>query len=89
MDDITTAITPIQVVYPETDGKPMGETDVQIDALIYLREALKDYFREAPQVYVGGTCHPGSRRPPGSRRARGASGSCTAALTDRIGAFAE
>jgi hypothetical protein len=89
MDDITTAITPIQVVYPETDGKPMGETDVQIDALIYLREALKDYFREAPQVYVGGTCRPGSRRPPGSRRARGASGSCTAALTDRIGAFAE
>src|SRR5712691_11285 len=32
----------------------MGETDVHIDALIYLREALRDHFREAPQVYVAG-----------------------------------
>jgi Uma2 family endonuclease len=32
----------------------MGETDVHIDALIYLREALKDHFREAPQIYVAG-----------------------------------
>jgi Uma2 family endonuclease len=32
----------------------MGETDVHIDALIYLREALKDYFRETPQLYVAG-----------------------------------
>ena len=54
MDAITTATIPAQIVYPETDGKPMGETDVHIDALIYLREALKDYFREAPKVYVAG-----------------------------------
>jgi Uma2 family endonuclease len=27
---------------------------VHIDALIYLREALKDHFRNAPQVYVAG-----------------------------------
>ena len=33
----------------------MGETDVHIDALIYLREALRDHFRDAPQVYVAGT----------------------------------
>ena len=52
MDVITTAAQ--QVHYPETDGKPMAETDVHIDALISLREALKDYFREAPQVYVAG-----------------------------------
>jgi len=32
----------------------MGETDVHIDALIYLREALRDHFREAPQEYVTG-----------------------------------
>jgi Uma2 family endonuclease len=43
-----------QVHYPETDGKPMAETDVHIDTLIYLREALRDYFRDAPQVYVAG-----------------------------------
>jgi len=52
MDVSTTATT--QMHYPETDGKPMAETDVHIDALIYLREALKDHFREAPQVYVAG-----------------------------------
>jgi Uma2 family endonuclease len=48
----TTAATPIY--YPESDGKPMGETDVHIDAVIYLREALRDYFRDDPQVYVAG-----------------------------------
>jgi Uma2 family endonuclease len=52
MDTILTVPTPIH--YPETDGKPMGETDVHIDALIYLREALRDHFRDAPQIYVAG-----------------------------------
>jgi Uma2 family endonuclease len=52
MDTVPTVPKPIY--YPETDGKPMGETDVHIDALIYLREALRDHFREAPQVYVAG-----------------------------------
>lgn len=52
MDVSTTAEK--QLYYPETDGKPMAETDVHIDVLIYLREALKDHFREAPQVYVAG-----------------------------------
>jgi len=42
------------IIYPETDGKPMAETDVHADALIYLREALKDHFRDMPQVYVAG-----------------------------------
>jgi Uma2 family endonuclease len=52
MDSITTA--PTQIHYPESDGKPMGETDVHIDALIYLREALRDHFRDDPQMYVAG-----------------------------------
>jgi Uma2 family endonuclease len=52
MDRITAA--PTQIHYPESDGKPMGETDVHIDALIYLREALRDHFRDDPQVYVAG-----------------------------------
>ena len=33
----------------------MGETDMHIDALIYLREGLRDYFRDDPQMYVAGT----------------------------------
>ena len=52
MDRITTASA--QIHYPESDGKPMGETDVHIDALIYLREALRDHFRDDPQMYVAG-----------------------------------
>ena len=32
----------------------MGETDVHTDALIYLREALRDHFRDALQIYVAG-----------------------------------
>ena len=52
MDAITTAEKPIH--YPERDGKPMGETDVHIDALIYLREALRDHFRDESQLYVAG-----------------------------------
>jgi Uma2 family endonuclease len=52
MDRLTTAAT--QIYYPESDGKPMGETDVHIDALIYLREALRDHFRDDPRVYVAG-----------------------------------
>lgn len=53
MDTITTAQKPLH--YPESDGKPMGETDLHIDALIYLREALRDFFRDESQVYVAGT----------------------------------
>jgi Uma2 family endonuclease len=52
METITTAVQPIH--YPERDGKPMAETHVHIDVLIYLREALKDYFRNEPQMYVAG-----------------------------------
>ena len=40
------------IYYPESDGKPMAETDGHINTLIYLREALRDHFRDDPQVYV-------------------------------------
>jgi hypothetical protein len=46
MDSIITAPTPVHS--PESDGKLMRETDVHIDALIYLREALRDHFRDDP-----------------------------------------
>ena len=42
------------IYYPESDGKPMAETDVHISILTYLREALIDHFRDDPQVYVAG-----------------------------------
>ncbi len=39
---------------PESDGKPMAETDVHRDNMIGLLHALKEKFRDDPQVYVTG-----------------------------------
>jgi Uma2 family endonuclease len=36
--------TTIDPLYPDTDGKPMGETDFHIIAVILLREALEDFL---------------------------------------------
>jgi Uma2 family endonuclease len=44
--------TPAAIRYPETDGKPMGETDIHIAQIIDLLFALTRYFREDPRVYV-------------------------------------
>lgn len=40
------------VVYPDSDGKPLGETDFHITVILYLREALRWFFRHADDVYV-------------------------------------
>ena len=41
------------VHYPESDGKPMGETEIHIREIIYLFEALDEHLREVQDVYVG------------------------------------
>ena len=41
------------IVYPERDGKPMGETEVHIQALMDTCLALRGFYRERPDVYVG------------------------------------
>lgn len=53
---VTTVTGPVkeEVIYPETDSKPMAETDVHRKEMIALIETLADYFREAPDVYVSG-----------------------------------
>lgn len=52
---ITTADIPRQQIeYPESDGKPMAETDIHIRELTNARATLADFFREAPDVYVSG-----------------------------------
>ncbi len=42
------------VYYPECDDEPMAETEFHLEETIYLIEALKDRFRDAQDVYVGG-----------------------------------
>lgn len=39
--------------YPESDGRPMGETDEHRDAMVRIIELLKNHF-EGQQVYVSG-----------------------------------
>ncbi len=41
------------IYYPETDGKPMGETDLHIKLLLNLRFVLDGFFARDSQVYVG------------------------------------
>ena len=42
------------VVYPESDGKPMAESEVHIDELIRLIQTLRDAFADRADVYVVG-----------------------------------
>jgi Uma2 family endonuclease len=50
------SVIPLQrdVEYPESDGQPMAESDLHADVMIYLRLALREHFRNAPDVYVAG-----------------------------------
>jgi len=41
-------------IYPESDGKPMAETDIHRNLLADLVFTLENHFREQPDVYVSG-----------------------------------
>ena len=41
-----------EIYYPESDGKPMGETDWHMTVIMYLREALRYVFRADERVYI-------------------------------------
>ncbi len=43
-----------EVVYPESDGKPMAETDEHLEQMMYLVAALKLWFKKRRLVYVAG-----------------------------------
>ena len=50
------AAIPLQreTYYPESDGKPMAETDVHRDVMFDLIHALQARYEREPDVYVGG-----------------------------------
>jgi Uma2 family endonuclease len=52
MNETRLISTPI--VYPETDGQPMTESDATRDYLIYCIEVLRLFFHSRRQVYVSG-----------------------------------
>lgn len=43
-----------EIEYPESDGKPMAESDVHLDAMVGVIQGLKDHFAANPDVYVAG-----------------------------------
>ena len=47
------ATQPREVIYPESDGKPMAETDVHRDWMVCIIERLKWRYRRK-RVYVSG-----------------------------------
>ena len=51
---IPTRSAVLPIVYPDTDGLPMAETDFQRKPLTYAVDALDIYFQDCPEVYVSG-----------------------------------
>lgn len=45
---------PRPVYYPESDGKPMGETDTHVRYMMDVRTALEHHYRDRQDVYVSG-----------------------------------
>jgi Uma2 family endonuclease len=55
MHGIELTRTPLtEVVYPDSDGKPMAETGIHVLAILYLIGTLKQFFRARDDVYVTG-----------------------------------
>lgn len=44
----------IPIVYPESDGEPMGETEFHVLVLVGLLHTLRERYRGRPDVHVGG-----------------------------------
>lgn len=42
------------IFYPESDGKPMAETELHRDALMKALQTLSEYFKDDPDVCVSG-----------------------------------
>jgi len=42
-----------EIYYPESDGEPMAETELHLEELVYVWQALKDRFKDEPDVFVG------------------------------------
>src|SRR6266542_5000631 len=41
-----------EIVYPESDGKPMAENTLQFEYIVTIHGGLDDLFRDDPEVFV-------------------------------------
>lgn len=51
---VTELIKKEEIIYPDSDGKPMAETDTHLNEMINLLEMLKYHYRNNPKAYVSG-----------------------------------
>src|SRR6185503_13833441 len=54
---MSTAIVPVplhEIDYPESDGKPLGETDTHRREIMAIIAMLEQYFADATDVYISG-----------------------------------
>ena len=49
---MSTAPATTAIDYPSSDGEPMAETPIHVEAIILLHQALQDYFRPRPDVFI-------------------------------------
>ena len=49
---MSTVLSRVTAEYPDSDGKPVAESDFQLTVLTYAREALRIHFRAHEDVYV-------------------------------------
>ncbi len=52
--NISYAPTDTADLYPDTDGKPMAASDLHLEILIWLIQALREHFAAMPDTYVSG-----------------------------------
>ncbi len=71
----------IDVIYPDSDGKPMAETGIHVLAIIWLHQMLRHHFRDREDVYVAANMYlyfakgqPKKRRAPDIMVAKGVKG---------------
>ena len=43
-----------EIIFPESDGKPMAETDVHLNLMVDLIKTLQLFYRSDPNTYVSG-----------------------------------
>jgi Uma2 family endonuclease len=81
VDHVALPGTQVDPLYPDSDGRPMGDTEFHTNAVTWLREALQDHFTSSPDVYVASVLvmyykqgDPQARRDPDVLVARGVVG---------------
>jgi Uma2 family endonuclease len=38
--------------YPSSDGEPLAETPIHVEAIVLLHQALQDFFKDRPEVFI-------------------------------------